>query len=143
VIDREKHSVVATWGTGFAFSNFPMALDEKSKRLFVACRVPARLLVINTESGKAVSSIPTVGDSDDVFFDATRRRIYATGGEGAIVVYEQRDADHYTQIARVPTAAGARTSLFVPEVSRLFVAFPHRGAQVAEIRVYRTDDSPK
>jgi DNA-binding beta-propeller fold protein YncE len=141
VIDREKRSVIATWGTGLAVSNFPMALDEKSKRLFVVCRVPARLLAIDTESGKVAASIPTVGDSDDVYYDASRRRVYATGGEGAIVVYEQRDADHYTEVARVNTAAGARTSFFVPDVNRLFVAVPHRGGQAAEIRVYKTDDA--
>jgi hypothetical protein len=84
-----------------------------------------------------------VGDSDDLFFDADRHRIYATGGEGAIVVYEQQGPDQYNQIGRVTTASGARTSLFVPEAGRLFVAVPHRGTQGAEMRVFKAPETPK
>jgi DNA-binding beta-propeller fold protein YncE len=140
VIDREKKAVVAGWGMGLEVSNFPMALDEKSKRLFVICRTPARLIVFDTDTGKIVAKRSTVGDSDDLFFDAARHRIYATGGEGAIVIYEQKGANEYNQIARISTAAGARTSLFVPEAGRLFVAVPHRGAQAAEIRVFKAPE---
>jgi hypothetical protein len=113
-----------------------MALDENGRRLFVVCRKPARLLVFNIESGKIVSQLDCVGDSDDVFYDSQRKRVYASGGEGAIWVYGQRDADHYEQLARVATASGARTGLFVAGLSRLFLAVPHRGEQSAAIRVY-------
>jgi DNA-binding beta-propeller fold protein YncE len=143
VVDREKKAVVANWSIGLEISNFPMALDEKSKRLFVVCRTPARLIVFDTDSGKTVAKIPTVGDSDDLFFDPDRHRLYATGGEGAIVVYEQQSADQYNQIGRITTAAGARTSLFVPEAGRLFVAVPHRGTQTAEIRVFKAPEAGK
>lgn len=143
VIGRDKKTVTANWSIGLEISNFPMALDEKSRRLFVVCRMPARLIVFDTDSGKSVAKVPTVGDSDDLFFDAARHRIYATGGEGAIVIYDQQDADHYNQIGRITTAAGARTSLFVPEANRLFVAVPHRGAQQAEIRVFKAPEEAK
>ena len=139
VVDREKKAVIATWGTGLDFSNFPMTFDEKSKRLFIVCRVPARLLVMDTDSGKIVAKMPTVGDSDDVFYDSARHRLYVTGGRGAVVVYDQRSRDQYEQVASIRTSDGARTSLFVPEADRLFVAVPHRGAQLAEIRIYRAD----
>jgi DNA-binding beta-propeller fold protein YncE len=137
VVDREKKAVVGSWGIGLEISNFPMALDEKSKRLFVVCRTPARLIAFDIDSGKSIAKLPTVGDSDDLFFDGSRHRIYVTGGEGAIAIYEQQGADQYNQIGRITTAAGARTSLFVPEANRLFVAVPHRGAQQAEVRVYK------
>lgn len=136
VVDRAKHSVIATW-TVPAHSNFPMTLDETNHRLMVVTRRPARLIVLDTQTGKAVASQPAVGDSDDVFYDAARQRIYATGGEGFIDVFNQRDPDHYEPAGRIPTASGARTSLFVPEFNRLYVAVPHRGNQKAEIRVYQ------
>jgi len=139
VIDRLKKTVVAGWGIGLEISNFPMALDEDSKRLLFVCRTPARLIVFDTDSGKSVVKMPTLGDSDDLFFDAAHHRVYATGGEGAIAIYQQQTADRYAQIGRIATAAGARTSLFVPEANRLFVAVPHRGAQQAELRVYRAE----
>ena len=65
-----------------------------------------------------------------------RRRVYVSGGEGFLSIFQQIDADHYQALAKIPTARGARTSLFVPELNRLYVAVPHRGAQRAEVRVY-------
>lgn len=135
VLDREKRSVIATWALE-AQANFPMALDEPDHRLLVVTRRPARLVVLNSQSGKIVASEPAVGDADDVFYDAAHKRIYISGGEGFIDVFEQRDPDHYAPIARIPTAPGARTSFFVPELNRFYLAVPHRGNQTAEVRVY-------
>ena len=136
VVDRDKHSIIGRWTLEGNGANFPMALDEPNHRLFVVCRRPARLLVFNTDSGKIVAQAECVGDSDDVFYDSRRKRIYASGGAGAIWVYVQRDADHYETVAKIQTADGARTSLFVPEMSKLFIAAPHRGGQNAVIQVY-------
>src|SRR5258708_25477477 len=122
VVDREAHSILTTCGTGMSLANYAMALDEADHRLFVVTRYPARLLVIDTGSGKIVQALLVVGDCDDIFFDQARRRIYATGGEGAISVFEQQDPDHYREMARVPTVKGARTSFFSPDLGRLYVA---------------------
>jgi len=136
VVDRAKRAIVARWSLAGNQANFPMALDENSRRLFVVCRKPARLLVFDIDSGKIVAQLDSVGDSDDVFYDSQRKRVYASGGEGAVWVYGQRDVDRYEQLGRVATVSGARTGLFVPELSRLFLAVPHRGEQSAAIRVY-------
>ncbi|HLY60102.1 MAG TPA: hypothetical protein VKV95_05005 [Terriglobia bacterium] len=135
VLDRVKRSMIATW-TLEAQANFPMALDETGHRLMVVTRRPPRLIVLDSQSGKVVASEPVVGDADDVFYEAAHKRVYISGGEGFIDVFEQRDPDHYAPIAKLPTAAGARTSCFVPELNRLYLAVPHRGNQMAEIRVY-------
>lgn len=137
VIDRGKKAVLAKWPVTQAAANYPMALDEPNRRLFVGCRKPASLLVYDTNSGKLVTSVPIVGDTDDLFYDAQRKRIYVSGGEGAITVLAQRDADRYEQLAKIPTAAGARTCLFVPEIDRLYLAVPRRANQQCEIRVYQ------
>jgi DNA-binding beta-propeller fold protein YncE len=138
VIDRDKHAVVATWPVTAAASNYPMALDEAHQRLFVGCRQPARMLVYDTTKGAVVTSIEIVGDTDDLFYDDAKHRVYVIGGEGFVTVIEQQDADRYRQIDRIPTAAGARTGLFVPELGKLFVAVPHRGAQSGEVRTFAT-----
>jgi len=140
VVDRAKRAVVARWRTGEASANFPMALDEADRRLFVVCRKPARLLVLNLDSGAIVATLPTVGDSDDIFYDASARRLYVSGGAGAIVVYRQDDADHYREIASVETVTGARTSLFSPELRRLFLAVRRQGQTSAAIWVYAVSD---
>lgn len=136
VIDRDKSEVVATWSTGVAFGNFPMALDESNHRLFVGCRFPARLVVLDTESGKQIAKIDISGDSDDLFYDSKRHRIYAICGAGKIDLIEQIDGDHYKAVTKIDTADAARTGFFAPEQDELFVALPHRGNQVAEVRCY-------
>ncbi len=136
VIDRDKSAVVAIWKTDLAFANFPMALDEANHRLFVGCRLPSKLVVLNTESGDMVAKIDISGDPDDVFYDNKRHHIYAICGAGKIDIIEQADANTYKALTKVDTASGARTGLFVPERDNLFVAVPHRGSQQAEIRRY-------
>jgi YVTN family beta-propeller protein len=139
VIDREKREVINKWNTGLAFGNFPMALDEANHRLFIGCRLPSKLVVLNTDSGDVVTKIDISGDPDDVFYDAKRHRIYAICGAGKIDVVEQIDPKTYTTLTKVDTAEGARTGLFVPERDTLFVAVPHRGSQRAEIRCYAVE----
>ncbi len=133
VVDLEKHAVIATWNVPAA-SNYPMALDPLHHRLWVATRAPARLIALDTNSGKVLNNLETVGDADDVFVDGSR--VYVSGGAGAVDVLEAR-AENYVQSARVKTASGARTSLFDPISKRLFIAVPHRGNQVAAIFVYQ------
>jgi YVTN family beta-propeller protein len=136
VLDREKRAIIATWPVGMALANYPMALDEVDHRLFVITRFPARLLVFDTTTGKTVQRVPAVGDCDDVFYDQIRKRIYASGGEGAISVFEQQDADHYKESARITTVKGARTSFFSPDLDRLFLAVRRQGTQAAAIQVF-------
>ena len=136
VVDRRKGETVAKWSTGGAFANFPMALDEANARLFIGCRMPATWIVLDTNSGRIAASPGISGDTDDVFYDAKRKRVYAICGAGSIDVVQQRDADNYDSAAMIKTAPGARTGLFVPELNALFVAVPHRRNQQAEIRQY-------
>ena len=136
VVDRDKHTVEATWRTGGPQANYPMALDEANHRLFVVTRFPARLLIFNTETGKVIHSLPAVGDCDDVFYDQARKRIYASGGEGAISVFEQQSPDQYKELSRIPTVKGARTSFFSPELRRLYLAVRRQGSQPASIQVF-------
>ena len=116
-----------------------MALDEANHRLFVGCRMPSKLVVLNTESGKVVTKIDISGDPDDVFYDKKRHRIYAICGVGKIDTIEQSNENSYQALPKVDTADGARTGLFVPERDILFVAVPHRSSQPAEIRAYHVE----
>src|ERR687884_153057 len=95
VVDREKGSVIETWPLSEARENFPMALDEANHRLFVGTRSPAKLLILDTQTGKPVTSLDSSGDADDIFYDAKNKRIYVSGGEGAVNIFEQRDANTY------------------------------------------------
>jgi len=139
VIDRDKGEVIARWKTDLAFANFPMALDEANHRLFVGCRLPSKLVVLNTDSGDVVAKVDIPGDTDEVFYDSKRHRIYVICGAGKVDVIEQIDPNTYKTSTSIDTAEGARTGVFVPERDTLFVAVPHRGSQQAEIRAYQAE----
>lgn len=142
VIDRKSHAI-EKWKLQLAGTNFPMALDEQHRRLFVAARRPARLVVLDMDSGKEIVLLPGAADTDGMWFDATRKRIYVPSGEGFIFVYQEIDADHYQRIAKIPSAIGARTSAYYGQVGRhnsLYVAVPARANRGAELSVYETRD---
>jgi YVTN family beta-propeller protein len=119
-----------------AGSNFPMAIDRDAHRVLVAFRNPPTLMALSSQDGRSVAKIDTCGDADDVFVDPTRRRVYVSCGEGVVDVLEQVEAG-YRRLARVPAVSGARTSLFVPELDRLFVAVRARSNEPAAIWVFR------
>jgi len=136
VLDRETKKVLTSWSTGMSLNNYAMALDQAGHRLFVVSRIPARLLVLDTDGGKIVQTLSAVGDCDDVFYDQSRKRIYASGGEGAISVFEQQDVNHYKEIARMQTVKGARTSFFSPDLDRLYLAVRRQDSAPAMIQVF-------
>jgi YVTN family beta-propeller protein len=117
-------------------ANFPMAIDAVAHRVLVAFRSPPKLLALTSPDGHIAAQLATCGDADDVFVDAKRRRIYVSCGEGVVDVIEPRQGG-YGRLAKVPTISGARTSLFVPELDRLFVAIRAGGSEPAAIWVFR------
>jgi hypothetical protein len=110
-----------------------MALDETNHRLFVGCRRPPRLLVLDTGTGREVTGLSIGADADDIHYDALRACLYVSCGEGVLDVIRQKTTDAYDRVAEVKTATGARTSLFSPETNRVYVAVPHRGKQPSEL----------
>jgi hypothetical protein len=114
-----------------------MALDETSHRLFVGTRRPALMLVYDTNSGNAVARYPIGADTDDIFFDAKRKRVYVICGEGRVDVFRQQSPDSYVLETSIKTAARARTGLFVPEEEMLYVAAPAGDGGPARLLLYR------
>jgi hypothetical protein len=137
VVDREKRTVATRWRLPCS-ANFPMALDEAHARLFVGCRRPAKLVALDTETGRVVSEADAPTDADDIFLDPGTGRIYVSAGEGLVRIYVRRDADRLDVTGDVRTGAGARTSLLDAESKRLYVAVPARGGARAEIQVFDT-----
>jgi hypothetical protein len=113
-----------------------MAIDGEAHRVLVVFRSPPTLMALSSQDGRVVTKIETCGDADDVFVDPKRHRVYVSCGEGVVDVLAQGEAG-YQHLARVPTVSGARTSLFVPELDRLFVAVRARSKEPAAIWVFR------
>ena len=132
VIDLDTRQIIARWPLPDAHVAHAIALDESNRRLFTATRKPPQFIVFNIDTGKVVVSLPCVGVNSDMSIDAARKRIYVTGSDTASV-FEQRDADHYEHIAEVPTAYRAKSSIFVPELKRLYVADSGKGKPDAKL----------
>lgn len=142
VVNRTTHSITR-WPIAFE-SNFPMALDEPGNRLFVATRAPSQLAVFAAGSGHLVAALPAVQDSDDLYYDSARGRVYVSGGEGYISVFQKDDAGHYRLIAKVQSGLGARTSGYFGKgkkgFDRYYVAVPARANREAELLIYTVQD---
>lgn len=142
VVDRTRRSIVKRVSLGSFAANYPMSLDDRGHRLFVAVRHPARLLVFDTRTIDRLAVVPCVGDSDDLFYDAARDRVYVIGGEGYVDVFDASPSARYARLARIPTRAGARTGLWSSELDRLFVGWPLREGQPAKIEVLGATTGP-
>jgi DNA-binding beta-propeller fold protein YncE len=138
VVDREKRAVVQTWPITAGKDNVPMQYDEATHRLFVATRKPSKLVVVNTDTGKEVTSLDVADYVDDLSYDAARHRLYVPGGggEGAITVVEQQSADDYRVIATIPTKPKAKTARLVPELNRYYVGVPGKDKEPPKILVF-------
>ena len=132
VIDLNTRQLIARWPLPDVHVAHAIALDEPNHRLFTATRKPSRFIVFNTDTGKVVTTLPCVDVNSDMSLDVARKRIYVSGSE-TVSVFEQRDADHYEHIAEVPTAYRAKTSIFVPELKRLYVADSGKGKPEAKL----------
>lgn len=140
-IDTDRDEVVGRFPVAPAGVNAAVAIDEPDHRLFVGCRQPPSLIVMDSDTGKVVSSVPIPGDVDDLSFDARRKQIFASCGDGAIAVIRQVAADRYESLGTVATVKGARTSVLNPEDGRLYLAVPRRADRPEqgnpEVWVYR------
>lgn len=142
VINRNTKTVTR-WGLPVSM-NFPMALDEAGHRLFVATQGNARFLALDTDSGKIVANLACVQGSDDMFWDAKRKRVYVPGMEGYVSVFQQVDPDHYRLIDKIPSELGTRGGSYPPVAGkgfdRFYLAAPAAANRLAEVLIYMVQD---
>jgi YVTN family beta-propeller protein len=138
VIDGKTHARSATWKLTRAKDNVPLAYAEESQILFVACRTPARLVILDGNSGKELADLPSDAGADDIFYDAELHRIYLIAGSGAVDVYEIDANKSVRALSVTRTSTGAKTGLLVPSQHTLYVGVPGSDGKQALILVYAT-----
>jgi len=142
VVDTNRREVVSTWPTS-SKRNGDGALDEKNHRLLIGTRTPPQMVAMDSQTGKEVTTLPTVEGMDGVYFDPRLKRIYISGGRdydvGYVFAYRQEDADHYETIGKIPTKSGAGTSFWSPELNRYYVAAPAHDHDEAAILVFEPE----
>lgn len=134
VVNRWTKKVDASWPLTMGKTNIAMALDEVHHRLFVGCR-SGQMVVLDTNTGKELQALPIVKGVDDLAYDEASKRLYAAG-DGAVSVYEEVDADHYSSLGDVPTGPVGKTARLVPGMDRYFVAVPQHGGTAASILAF-------
>lgn len=136
VFDRSSRNLLATWPLGDVGKKpTSLTLDDADHRLFIGTRDPAKLIVLDSESGKAVANYPAAAMVDDMAYDSQRKRIYFAGSE-FLDVFQETDANHYERTGHVATSFRAKTGTFVPQLNKFYLAVPHHEKQIAELRVY-------
>jgi DNA-binding beta-propeller fold protein YncE len=148
VFDREKRALLATWEITGGTEPHTVAIDTAHHRLFVGARVkpghvfkPGKMVVMDTDTGKVVAAVDTEGGADEIQYDAINQRVYFTGTTGFVDVFRQVDPDRYERIGKLPTAADAKTSLYVPDFKRFYVAVPKRNVAIPPTRDVITEDA--
>jgi DNA-binding beta-propeller fold protein YncE len=141
IVDLPSRKVLNTWPVPETQTTNALILDEPNQRLFITGRKPPKLVILSSTDGKMAASFPISGLNDDMWFDTARKRIYATGTE-TTTVFEQQDADHYQHLADVPTGFRAKTSIFVPQLDRLYVAVSGKGKANAKLALQIFDVVP-
>ena len=138
VVDLQTHKVAAEYPLKSATANFPMALDLDGERIFVGCRQTPCIIVLDARTGKELAVVPIPGDTDDLYYDAKNKRLYAICGEGAIAVVQQRGEKEFELVEKIATARLARTGLFDAKSGHLYVVVPRQSQAIGpELRVYR------
>jgi DNA-binding beta-propeller fold protein YncE len=142
VIDTEKNEVTKRYPVKMSKGGHPLALDEANKRIYVGCRGDAKdkpmVVVLDTESGKEIGGVEIPGGIDDLWLDAKRKRLYASCGDGFLVVLKQADADKLEIVDKIETAKGAKTCCYAADTGRLYLAVPRQeGKEGPEIRIYQ------
>jgi len=135
-----KSGAMTKWPLRALRANYAMALDEENHRLFSITRKAPMMVVLNTETGNEVTRLRAAGECDDVYFDASRKRIYVIGAEGFISVFQEHDPDHYELIANVPSGIGIRTGYFFARRDRFYVGVPAKGNEPAQVWTYEAED---
>jgi DNA-binding beta-propeller fold protein YncE len=141
-IDRAT-GAVKKWNIPGDTNSHTLVLDEDGNRLFTAALQPGRFVAIDASTGRTVAELPCVLGVDDLWFDESRQRLYATGA-GAIDVFQRISGDHYANIARIAIVAGAgSTSLHVKTRTQdsLYVSWPNTLPQGgSQVLLYYVND---
>jgi DNA-binding beta-propeller fold protein YncE len=139
VFDKATYKLLDSWNIPDAQENVPMTLDEQNHRLIIVCRKPGKFIVFDTETGKEVASLPAPGRADDISYNSATKDIYVSTGDGFVVVFAEKDPDHYEEVAKVKTGPQAKISIFIPELKRLYVAASAEGNVPAKVLVYQVE----
>jgi outer membrane protein assembly factor BamB len=118
VVDLKSRTVVSRWPVAPAGHPVGMAIDPASHRLFIGCRNPQKLVVMNNETGKIEAALP-IGSGVDATAVAAGLA-FASAGDGTLTVAALKSGT-YDVLQTVKTPVGAKTMGVNAETHRLYL----------------------
>jgi YVTN family beta-propeller protein len=120
VIDVNKHEVVAHWSIAPGEEPSGIALDAAHHRLFSGCH-NKMMVMLDTESGKVVDTVPIGAGVDGCAFDDARQLAFASCGDGTTTIAREETPDKLTLLQTLKTERGARTMALDPKSHRIYL----------------------
>ena len=120
-IDTRSLQVKSRWPIAPAGAPAPIAMDREHRRLFVAGREPAMLVVMNADDGKVIQSFPISNGADAEVYDRKAGMVFVSTRDGWVHLFHQDSADHYSEAGKVKTEFGAKTMAYDSNTGRIFV----------------------
>jgi YVTN family beta-propeller protein len=119
-IDIASGKLDAHWPIPDCESPHGLAVDPVTHRLFSSC-VNAKMMVLDTDNGQIVASLPIGKHTDAAAFDPKRKLAFSSNGEGTLSVIAEKSAGEFVSLGEVSTAPGARTMALDPDSGRIFL----------------------
>ena len=123
VVDSKTLKLTGQYSlTGKCGTPAGLAMDVKNKILFVACRNPAVMAMVNADTGQVIQTLPIgAGVDGAVFNPATMEAFASTGGDGALTVIKENSPTSFAVEQTVQTHPGARTLTLDAKTGRVLV----------------------
>lgn len=120
-IDSRSLTVKSRWPISPAGAPAPIAMDREHRRLFVAGREPAMMVVMNADSGKVIQSFPISNGADAEVFDPQTGTVFVSTRDGWVHMFHEDSPDKFSEAGKIKTEFGAKTMAYDPKTKRVFV----------------------
>lgn len=119
LINVKTWKVEQTWSISPGEGPSGLALDNATHRLFSA--TDKLMVILDAETGKVITTVPTGGRVDGAGFDPGLKRAYSSCGEGILTVVQEENPNSFKVLANVPTQSGARTISVSAKTHRIYL----------------------
>lgn len=122
VFDSKSLEIKKRFPIGVAKTPTGLAYDSKTRRLFIGCRNEPKMVVMDADSGKVITSFPIGRGVDYAVFDPQSKLIFFSCSEGVLNIFHERSATEFEDAGPVKTQPGARTMAFDTKTKKVFLS---------------------
>jgi DNA-binding beta-propeller fold protein YncE len=122
VFDPKTLAVKNRFPIGVAKTPTGLAYDAKTKRLFIGCRNEPKMVVMDSVSGKVITSFAIGRGVDYAGFDPQAKLIFFSCSEGVLNIFHETSASAFEDAGALKTQPSARTMAFDPKTKKIFLS---------------------